>query len=497
MNNELSTFLAGRPMPRKLGDPLLRVKPFIFILNILVLIGVIGLIADAIQNKQGAILSLAGISIVSASFFLALLIIAFPKRRTNAIYLRSFGKDSESKVIREHIEVVLGPDYRLSGIRDPRRRVPHIIRPIALAYMALKYAGARYLNLEAGNDWKARIWSSFRDARVVFIDLRDVTDFVKEEIELSIQSVGLERIVFIISADQDVEDWKKNLVADYELSNSSKLNILAWDEKEKDKSPFMQELKQATEGLPDAPVELPASSFKLVDASIYTKGQLWKERLLNFVQFIIGMSILVGLVFFREIFGRVDTAFTIILITVGLGLNVYIIALFIKGILSRRARAKLASVFNLLYRQKLASELRKVYALVLMIFVGAGMYVYGIGIVYNDYTSRASLTDVMYGVLPRAKIHVTQYYFEHESWPASLEQTGFVLDPELSASVSDIAVDPESGAITVVLGSSFGPEMQNRAIANIPAPGFGGGIEWRCLTDLEPRFAPSNCEVTY
>ena len=50
------------------------------------------------------------------------------RRATNALYLRSFHNDAETGPLRIAAQAALGRAFRLSGICDPRRRWPALIR---------------------------------------------------------------------------------------------------------------------------------------------------------------------------------------------------------------------------------------------------------------------------------------------------------------------------------------------------------------------------------
>jgi len=61
---------------------------------------------------------------------------------------------------------------QLSGIRRRRRRrrCSFVSRP---GLVALRYAGSKFMELEAGDDWMARLWKTYQQTRIVFIDCRD------------------------------------------------------------------------------------------------------------------------------------------------------------------------------------------------------------------------------------------------------------------------------------------------------------------------------------
>src|SRR4051812_23664229 len=111
-------------LPHPLDDPLLFFRRLLSILLIPWFIAV--LLSFAIPRlggpDWGLTLYLAEISFV---FILAVAVWRLlPTQPTSAIYLRSFRNDPVAYPIRTAIAQALGPDFRLSGIRDPRRRWP-------------------------------------------------------------------------------------------------------------------------------------------------------------------------------------------------------------------------------------------------------------------------------------------------------------------------------------------------------------------------------------
>ena len=99
------------------GDLLSRVKPLADPLRIIALVAVanaafIVVIYLAIGHLWN------GLAMACALLLLALL--AAPSGRTNAIYLRAFRSDKSTAKLRGEIAAILGPEFRLSGIRPPR-----------------------------------------------------------------------------------------------------------------------------------------------------------------------------------------------------------------------------------------------------------------------------------------------------------------------------------------------------------------------------------------
>src|SRR5262249_23118583 len=149
----------------------------------------------------------------------------------NAFYLRSFRNDRKSWPIRYVIQAELGRNFRLSGIRNPSRRIPLVLRFLMFAVFLFRYSTPKYMNLEAGRDWKARLWRSLGDARCAFVALTDLTPFVEEEIHLSYHCLGSRRVLFIGDTPADLPAWRERLAAILGLAEAARdaLHIVTWD----------------------------------------------------------------------------------------------------------------------------------------------------------------------------------------------------------------------------------------------------------------------------
>lgn len=151
----------------------------------------------------------AGLGIACSTLSFALLI--SPSGKPNAIYLRAFRTDKSTAALRTRLAAVLGTDFRLSGIRPPKEKSSAFLRFLLPGIVAMRYAGSKFMELEAGDDWMARLWRTYQKARLVFIDVREVTPHVHEEIEMTLQTVGPERCVFLISRDKPDAEWRRLL----------------------------------------------------------------------------------------------------------------------------------------------------------------------------------------------------------------------------------------------------------------------------------------------
>lgn len=131
-----------------------------------------------------------------------------PGRKPNAIYLRAFRSDRETARLRLKLAAILGPEYRLSGIRPPQKKSSKLARFLFPGMVALRYAGSKYMDLEAGDDWMARLWRTYQHTRLVFIDVREMTPHVHREIQMTLETMGAERCVFLVGPGRSEAEWR-------------------------------------------------------------------------------------------------------------------------------------------------------------------------------------------------------------------------------------------------------------------------------------------------
>ena len=65
------------------------------------------------------------------------------------------------------------------------------------------------MNLEAGDDWLARLWRSLGDARCCFVDLTGLTPYVAEEIQLALGTIGPDRVLFLGDRSMPEDHWRE------------------------------------------------------------------------------------------------------------------------------------------------------------------------------------------------------------------------------------------------------------------------------------------------
>ncbi len=129
-------------------------------------------------------------------------------QQDTALFLRAFRSDASSDALRAWLKAALGSSIRLSGIRQPRQRASGLVNFLSPLITGLRYAGSTQFELVArDHNWMARLLATFGEARFVFIDIRDVTPYVLDEIRLAWRVFGRERIIFIIDARQTRRFW--------------------------------------------------------------------------------------------------------------------------------------------------------------------------------------------------------------------------------------------------------------------------------------------------
>jgi hypothetical protein len=254
--------LGSLPLPARLADPL---RAFRIYLGIMILL----LFAMALHS---------GFAFERSEFLPVMILIwlVLPRRSTNAFYLRAFSADEGSLEIRKAILDALGPGYRLSGIRSPKRRWPILIRGLARFIFCFHYASVKHMNLEAGHGWVARLWRSLGDARCAFVDLTRVTEFVAIEIRLACQSLGLDRVLFVGDWSRSHAEWEAVVtehVADTGQARG-KVHVAVWDGSREGPSKFTDEVRQFAKGLPAGLAGLNWDAFPIVRPHVLS----WARR---------------------------------------------------------------------------------------------------------------------------------------------------------------------------------------------------------------------------
>lgn len=388
IQQEVQQLFSPHPVPKPLADPLCSLRPVVaFLIAIQLLMGT-GLLVFGLVRGPVELLIQAGVLFVAPAFLIVVYALALPKQTTDIFYLRSFKKDASSYRIRELLEVVLGRGYRLSGIRDPRKRVPHFLKPLFLVPMMLAYAGSKYLNLEAKEDWKARLWRSLADAKGVVLDLRDLTEFVIEEIELVLVCIQPDRILFVVQSEREYAKLK-NRMANNGVDVAPLGHVVVWDETMPgNEEEFASRCQTYCQQLPGHVAGLAVSAVPLIQGFVKSAQALRLEKASVWAQYAVGITLLFALSF---ISGEIDLLGEWPWLGVVLGALVVLqLAFLLNHFVGVVKKMRMARRFNPAYKLLLRADLLKGLWLGLMLIVlAAGLMFAGVRHIYAGYLDRA------------------------------------------------------------------------------------------------------------
>jgi type IV pilus assembly protein PilA len=247
--------MADKPDPlshtKPLADPV-RVIDIFLVVNAILLVFVSVAILVPALGMFGALSSLG----LACALFSVVILIGVP-RSPNAIYLRAFRTDNATAKLRAELAAILGPDFRLSGIRPPAKKSSTFMRFFLPGLIAFRYAGSKFMELEAGDDWMARLWRTYQSTRLVFIDVRDVTVHVHQEIQMTLETMGTERCLFVVDSSRPDVEWRQSILAVAGPGKDpDRFNLLHADDERTQSGHLLAELtailKVLPPGLPEA-----------------------------------------------------------------------------------------------------------------------------------------------------------------------------------------------------------------------------------------------------
>jgi hypothetical protein len=165
-----------------------------------------------------------------------------PNKRTGIYYLRSFRNDSSTWMLRVRLQEAFGPGHRLSGIRDPRRRRVGFIEQHFPALIAMKYCTPKFMDMEAGKDWQARLYNALIIANCAVIDVREPTEFVHVEVKMSLETLGLNRMLFVVDDRKSDEAWRAEVAAISPdgTTDPSTIHLAFWNESKEGRHRLVQ-----------------------------------------------------------------------------------------------------------------------------------------------------------------------------------------------------------------------------------------------------------------
>jgi len=201
----------------RLSDPVKALAIYIIMSTSLILLGILALVSIALflnahdSESQVALVIFGGFLLFSAVCLpLAMWLVLKPAFRAPVFYLRAFRSDVEARKLRRLIKAGLGVSRRLCGIRPPKRRASLLSRLLLTTATGFRYLGSEHFDLEAADhNWMARLLASYAVSKFVFVDVRDVTLHVMDEIHLSFMAMGVERCIFITNPAYPEAEWRR------------------------------------------------------------------------------------------------------------------------------------------------------------------------------------------------------------------------------------------------------------------------------------------------
>lgn len=196
-------------------------------------------------------------------------------QRPAVIYLRAFRSDLPARRLRSLLKAALGDRFRLCGIRPPQKRSGIFTRLFARGWIAFRYIGSEHFELEAeDHNWMARLLASYAKSRFVFIDVRDLTKHVEDEIRLSYLAMGRERCVFLIDPSRTEEEWLatiQTLVGEKE-DQDARFQFLAYPGDERvDPPAFVKAARDLIDQIPSGRVAISSEAIAFARARVSEK----------------------------------------------------------------------------------------------------------------------------------------------------------------------------------------------------------------------------------
>jgi hypothetical protein len=221
-----------KKLPPPFYDPLLAAKPGLWTLWIFWAARLaIGLDNASAAHSGALFFGTFAVAVIGAAT-LVYIEGKIPTRPVDGLFLRSFDTDIKSVALRRHLIAQINKGLRLSGIRAPKRRMLMITRAAALVLLILRYGRSRHLDLEAGRDWRARLWRSLALCRFVIIEVHTISKSLRFEVELANDCSGTRRIFFVGDTSRPIAEWRRyisdDLLHDSEILDDQ-IHVAIWD----------------------------------------------------------------------------------------------------------------------------------------------------------------------------------------------------------------------------------------------------------------------------
>ncbi|MEL7297733.1 MAG: pilin, partial [Pseudomonadota bacterium] len=114
---------------------------------------------------------------------------------------------------------------------------------------------------------------------------------------------------------------------------------------------------------------------------------------------------------------------------------------------------------------------------------------------YQDYTIRSQVSEGL-SLSSFQKVAVAERYLESGRWPNATE-AGEMASFDRGKYVSEITVEPGSGAIEITYGLGANIGIVGGTLTMTPFVDERGDITWRCTSTIDNKWLPAVCRASF
>ena len=365
-----------------------------------------------------------------------------PSRKPDILYLRAFRADGSNEQMRRVLELCARP-LRVAGIRDPRRRILPVIKPLLEGVLLWIYSSNRRMNLEANSDWRIRIAASLAEARGAIIDFRHPTESLREELEICRRQLPPERILMIVADDAESPHQLHRVV----LKGSGPQDLREFAQTVRQFLGDMTEIEQERK---------PEATSYAVARSDAGPERIALESTLERRQYVLGWILAIAAsVTFGVYFDDLEDGGMVLLIGVSIASLAFPLAYVIESVRRRRLRKR----FDL---DVAAPPLHPGLFFFLAAFALLAASLYPAARAYGDYNLRARTIELLMGPYSGAKVAYAEFFITNERAPSNEELLAQL------GTFEGVRVEMEEGNIVFTVDSPQDPELDGLSFALIP-----------------------------
>ena len=310
------------PMPPSLEDPARVLRWYLLGLTVLCVTAWSATVSlEERRSDDPPFLVTHGVSLALIWFLLSTWRL-LPGRRPDVFYLRSFRHDENTELIRIDLVRAFGRGIRVTGIRDPNRRSTKWLRQLNQLVFALRYSTPKYLNLEAGDDWKERLWRSLTLARGAIVDVSDLTSYVQDEVRMCFRTLGLDRLLFVGNDKKTVAGWQQLIASILELPDANRIRVVIWSGGRTTRANFRGKVSTYAAQLPKRPPELSPAGSEVAFQDSVLRGRASYDTSQPWVEVIVGSMLAAFFYYTLQVVQTLDLSFKILICLAGLCVGV-------------------------------------------------------------------------------------------------------------------------------------------------------------------------------